>query len=300
MNAARDFLNDVVEDLRERRLWPLAVLLALAIVVTPVALMKHGSETAAAPTQPPSSPPQPLKPLSALAKLDQVPKPSIRKLSAKDPFGGGHIPRLTSLADAAGAKGTGTQTASSGSSTGAGGGGGTTVSPVGGGTQGTPLQAFKTPSTKTVVYTFQVDAAFGDPQNPVEHRRLKRFSMLPDSTSPLLVFLGVDSSETRAVFLVDASLSVSGEGDCGDAACSFVQVGPGNEESFTDQQGHRYLLRVDQIRKVRLRRRARSSRHGARASASSDSATRSQDGGEAPRRFLSPLFGDRVEQTVQR
>jgi hypothetical protein len=49
-----------------------------------------------------------------------------------------------------------------------------------------------------------------------------------------------------------------------------------------------------------VRRRARSSLHRARASASSGSATRSQDGGEAPRRFLSPLFGDRVEQTVQR
>jgi hypothetical protein len=45
----RDFLNDSIEDLRERQLWPLAVLLAVAILAAPVLLMKHGGGAEAAP-----------------------------------------------------------------------------------------------------------------------------------------------------------------------------------------------------------------------------------------------------------
>ncbi|MFN2617396.1 MAG: hypothetical protein ABR581_09765 [Thermoleophilaceae bacterium] len=298
----RQFLQDSLDDLRDRRLLPVAVLLALAIVAAPVLLMRH----AAAPTPaPPTAAPPQLKPLTALASLDKVRKPPLRALSAKDPFGGRHVPKLTSLADAAalaGAKGGSTEGSGSAGGSGSSGGGGSTSAPTGGVTQPAPTYGYRPPaSTKRVAYTFQADVAFGDPQRPRERRGLKRFAMLPDSTAPLLVFLGVDSSESNAVFLVDASLSQSGEGRCGDAACSFIELGPGNEHMFRDTQGHDYLLRVDQIRKVRVRPHARASRR-AHASASSPArpGTHAQGAATQGRRFVSPLFGDRIEQSVQR
>ena len=298
----RDFLKDTIEDLRERRLWPVAVLLVLAILGLPVLMKSHGSEVASQPAAPTTPPPQ-LKPLAALAKLDKLPKVSLRSLSSRDPFGGRPVPKLTSLADAAnavGAKGTGGEPAGpvGGGSTGA---GSAPASPSVG-SPSAPTYGYKAPAVpRKVVYSFQVDVAFGDPQDLRERRGLKRFAMLPNSSAPLLVFLGVDSTETKAVFLVDASLSQFGEGHCRDSGCSFVELGPGNEHSFADPQGRTYLLRVDQFRKVRVRRRAHASasrRPRAKASAAEGGFTR----GDAPRgrRFLSPLFGDQIEKTVQR
>src|SRR4051794_21536211 len=82
---------DIWADLRDRRLWPVAALLLLALVAVPVVLVKPAEETptqAATPT-PASSPGDPLakqsvvkafeaKPLVAISKLDQF--------TAKDPF----------------------------------------------------------------------------------------------------------------------------------------------------------------------------------------------------------------------
>ena len=119
---------------------------------------------------------------------------------------------------------------------------------------------------------------------------MNRFAMLPDSRAPLLVFLGVDASESHALFLVDASLSQSGEGSCGDDACSFVELRLGNERSFTDEHGRTYLLRLDQIRKVTVKKAAPRS---SRSEAGERPAARTAGGVARP--FLSPLLGDLVE-----
>ena len=41
---------------------------------------------------------------------------------------------------------------------------------------------------------------------------MTRLGMLPSESNPLLLFLGVDSGGDNAVFLVDSTLSASGEG----------------------------------------------------------------------------------------
>jgi hypothetical protein len=303
------FLLDILEDLREKRLVPVALLLALGIVATPALLMKRGGEPAkgapAAASASTVASPQ-VKALTALADVQKGDKLNIRNLAAKNPFDA-PVPKLKSLesaASVAGAKSSetvagGGETLSSG-----GGGGGTTLPsvPTGGDKPAeTPhTEGDNAPSRpKKVTYSFVVDATFGTAGHRRERNGLSRFAMLPNEGSPMLVYLGVDSDESHALFLLDATLSHSGEGTCADDACSFISLGVGNEHSFTDQAGDTYLLRLDQIRRVRVKAAA-SSRIRARTSVGDtrDRAERKQ-ATEGARRFLSPLFGDLVQTDVQ-
>ncbi len=128
--------------------------------------------------------------------------------------------------------------------------------------------------------------------------------MLPSALDPMLVFLGVNTSATKAVFLVDARLTGSGEGKCRDAGCAFLELGVGNVHGFTDQDGKRYVLRLDQIRKVEVRA-ASSGRLPLPSAEQDDQAADGDDpkdpaaAGSVVRRFMSPLFGDQVEVEVQ-
>lgn len=302
------FLLDILEDLREKRLVPVAVLLALGIVATPALLMKRGGEPAkgapAASSASTVAPPQ-VKALTALADVNEGRKPNIRNLAAKNPFDA-PVPKLQSLetaASVAGAKSSetvsGTETASSG------GGGGTTPTLPGPIADDKPAESpttvggDKPSSPKKVTYSFVIDATFGGLRHTRERNGLSRFAMLPDEDSPMLVYLGVDSDESHALFLLDATLSHSGEGTCADEACSFISLGVGNEHTFTDQAGDKYLLRLDQIRRVRVK--AAASRRARARTSVGDTRDRAErtEATEGARRFLSPLFGDLVQTGVQ-
>jgi hypothetical protein len=85
--------------------------------------------------------------------------------------------------------------------------------------------------------------------------------MLPDAESPLLIFMGVTEKAGNAVFMVDSTLQAAGEGACKPsvAKCASLYLGPGSEHEFTTDEGDSYMLRIDEIRRVRA---------GANASAS--------------------------------
>jgi hypothetical protein len=301
------FFLDILEDLREKRLVPVAVALALAILATPPLLMKRSGPGAEAAPAPAAASAEKVKPLSALEGVEAHRKPNLKSLAAKNPFDA-PVPKLTTLSGAAsqaGAKGSETVASGGGESlvdSGSGSGGGSLADlPTGGGdstevtTGGGGDEPTSTP--KKVTYTFVIDASFGKARHEHDYTGLERFAMLPNSHSPLLVYLGVDSSGDNAIFLVDASLTQSGEGRCGDEACSFIELGVGSEHRFTDTDGDTYVLRLDQIRKVKAGASASASRK-ARAH-TSRSKHRKRAHGPA-RRFLSPLFGDLVEESVQK
>ena len=78
--------------------------------------------------------------------------------------------------------------------------------------------------------------------------------MLPTEAPPVLIFLGVDSSGQKAVWLVDSSLTVTGgEGTCSPSvdSCATVALEPGELQRFSNGQGGSYELQIDQIREVR-------------------------------------------------
>ena len=78
--------------------------------------------------------------------------------------------------------------------------------------------------------------------------------MLPSEANPLLLFLGVDPDGGNAVFLVDSTLEAAGEGKCKPSRndCAFLYLGAGFRGGVHERRRRSYMLRVDEIRKVKL------------------------------------------------
>jgi hypothetical protein len=284
------FLLDLWHDLRAKRLWPVALVLAVALVAVPVVLSKP-SETPSAPPPTVRKAPDP-EDLKALAsvKLDQSsdergssldtfdpdnpfrPPAAIVKRSRKD---SGAESSVTSDTPSSGGADTG-DTGSTGGDLGSGGGGDT--GSTGGG---------DTPTT-TVQYRYVVDLTFTANGRTRHIKSMERLDMLPSQESPLLLFLGVSANAGNAVFLVDSTLEAAGEGKCKPRAsdCAFLYIGAGSEHEFTNEDGDSYTLRIDEIRKLKV--------DGTAAASRTKSARAAIGSPVASRRYVSPLLADVV------
>jgi len=277
---------DVWHDLREKRLLPIAIAMALALVAVPVLLIKpvekapSGSQAAALT----GKRLQPLGPgdkailVTATTSLNDG--SNLRAFARKNPFQ--PLPQLAqkTVPPTTGNTGGAVSVArSNGGSTQSGGGGGSGSSVPGGGSAPGSSQPLSLPSggghgaaprkvIKTFVYT--ADLHFGFSGKEHAHKGVTQLKAIPSSRSPLLVFLGVTADRRRAVFLVDAALRPSGEGKCRPSAakCTFLYLAGAknrDEERFTDAQGTGYTLRLDRLNRVDIdslrakKRKARSS-----------------------------------------
>jgi hypothetical protein len=284
---------EIWNDLRDRRLWPVAAVLLLALVAVPVVLVKPAEEMpsqASTPTTAANSS-DPLAKQAVVKAFDAKPLVRISRLdqfSAKDPFK--PIEQLVPI------KGTDTLIAGAGSSGGAAAGGGSTADPGtipggGGTTPTTPTTPGggttpTTPKTKTQKYTYVIDLSFGLTGKAERYQSFERLGMLPSQNSPLLVYLGVDASGTQAAFLVDSTLTADGEGTCkpSTANCGVVYLQAGERETFADGEGHSYELVMDQIRRVAVASKAER--------AKAEGASKADEATQAPRRFLFPVLID--------
>jgi hypothetical protein len=296
----KSILESAVQDLREKRLWPLAVLLLLALVAIPALLIRPAKQPGPVSEAPAK---QKLPALTAISDAASAGEGSGLGVFRKaDPFlppkaivAATRADSSTAGATTAASPQAGASSASSGSSTssspssasgsGSGGGssgGGSSAPTSGGGQSGGGSHTGG--GTKTVNYTYVADVTFTKDGHTRHIHAMTRLSMLPSESSPLLLFLGVDSSADNAVFLVDATLDASGEGHCSPSKkrCGVLSLGPGSVERFSGADGHSYTLEVDEIRKVKV------SASGARASrrSSADASTASS------RRFEVPLLTD--------
>jgi hypothetical protein len=284
------FLLDLWHDLRAKRLWPVAILLAVALVAVPVVLSKP-SETPSAPPATVRTAPDP-KDLKALAsvKLEESADERGSSLDTFDPSNPFRPPKkVTKKAQASEASSTVTsETPSSGGAatpstgdTGSTGGGTPTT---GGGDTGS-TGGGDAPTT-TTQYRYVVDLTFSANGRKRHIKGMERLDMLPNEDSPLLLFLGVSANAGNAVFLVDSTLEAAGEGKCkpSGSECAFLYIGAGSEHEFTNEEGDSYTLRIDEIRKVRV---------DGSAAASRSKSARAAIGAPSPRRhFVSPLLSD--------
>lgn len=275
----KPFLLDVWTDLRNTRLWPVAAALLVAIFAVPVVLAKPAEEPPPAPSRASSEPKERPVALPDTDSAFALAASNLEEFSSKNPFK--PLEQVAPKQEAPGGASGSTAAASSGfntgGSTGSGGSGGS-----GGSTGASPAPV--APNTSS--YTYVVDLTFSEPGKTRKVKRLPRFGMLPDEKSPLLVFLGVDSSGKKAVFLVDSQLEQTGEGSCKPSrkTCSFLTLtlnDDRDEHSFTDENGDAYALRLDAIRTARV----------GDSSASSGSAP-SARAGRAERSFLAPPLVD--------
>ena len=256
-------LFDAWEDLRARRLWPVAALLLAALVATPVFFLERSRESGAAPP-PPARPTAAMPALLPGAELEEVRDGSrasrLEVFDPRDPFhplrstsppsspdpggdspapGGGAAASVASLVASAGG------TASSPAGGTAGSGGASAVSRGG-----------VTRTTRTN-YTHEVDVRVGERGRERTRRGVKRLQLLPSDRKPLFAFLGISASGDSAVFLVDSQLSQAGEGTCKPSieACTFLylRLDPDRDEHFfADAEGTEYTLKLLDIDVVKV------------------------------------------------
>jgi hypothetical protein len=301
VNEIQNFLIDAWNDLRARRLLPVAAVLVAGLVAAPIVLSKKSEDTA-----PPAPVPSDTQANNGSSTADELAKvklsddltsgsgSSLSAFDAKDPFkppsgvktgnqqaqpgevagGGASTPPQTGTGDTGG---------------GTGGGTGDTGGGTGGGTDTTP---------KTTEFTYVLDVTFWRNGHRRTIKGMQKLDVLPNQVNPLLIFMGASSGGGEGVFLVDSTLAASGEGTCkpSDDQCGFLSLGAGSEEEFTDEDGNAYRLRIDEIRKVELHSSSGSD-GSANASRKSRSARAAVAGPSGGRRFQMPDLADLVVLT---
>lgn len=292
------FLLDLWHDLREKRLWPVAVVLAVGLVAVPVVLSKPSVTPPAPPAEQnvrTAPDPDELKALAAV-KLDETADGRGSSLNTFDPSNPFSPPKAVTRkkkAEGTPSSVTSDQGGEAGSSGGGDSGGskggdtGSTGGDTGSGGGDTPTTGGGDKPTVTR-YRYVVDVTFTANGRTRRIKSMDKLEMLPNEQSPLLLFLGVSADAGNAVFLVDSTLKAAGEGRCKPRAseCAFLYLGAGSEHEFTNADGDSYTLRIDEIRKVRVGGQAAASR-SKRAGAAVGPPTEA-------RRFELPLFADLV------
>ena len=290
-----DFLIDLWNDLREKRLWPVALVLLVALIAVPVVLSQPTKEPAAVAVVAPESPgPEVSKSLTALTVAEDEPGTgsTLDVFDPSNPF----KPPKDIIANSDESTDQGAPGDSGTTDTGATDGGGTDTTGGGGGGETTPAPA---PETKTVVYRYVIDVTFTSNGKKRKIKGLERLEVLPSQANPLLIFLGASKNGANAVFLVDSTLTAVGEGKCkpSKSDCAFLYLGAGSEHELTNDEGDSYTLRVDQIRRVKV---GDDATPGNRIEKEADGATEANAavGSEpAARRFVPPFITDLVSVT---
>ncbi|MDQ4049849.1 MAG: hypothetical protein M3131_10805 [Actinomycetota bacterium] len=276
------------DDLRAKRLWPVAVALLLGLIAIPVLVIKPAAEPAPTAAQ---SDARQAQATPGLAAADEASRGSsgLGVFGSKDPFKPPAATLEPSTSEGAGTASPAGASPSPPASVGSGAGGGSPAqAPVAGSSPGAPRlsPAPRRVSPRTVAYAYVADVTFTRNGRSRRIRRLDRLDMLPSQESPLLIFLGVTSNGDHAVFLVDSTLEARGEGRFAPKAsqCATLSIGAGAEHGFTDPEGNSFSLRVNEIRKVRV----------SSASASSSRRVRAHTATGSSRRFVPPVLADLV------
>jgi hypothetical protein len=260
MTHLRTILNDMVE----RKLWPVALLLIVALAAVPVVLGRNG-EVADDPATVPSNvtgTPGTDTATQAYVELDTgAPVDRERAGKVRNPFKGPAakaastetpseqvvvpVPSAPSASEA-------TTSGSSGGSTGTTGTTGTTDSTA----PTTTPDSSDDSSTKKA--TYKVSLRFGQTGNEKTIRDIARLSPLPSVTDPFFVFLGVLKDGKTAVFMVSSDAAPTGDGSCKPSAadCQTIHLKADEEEwfDFTNPDGSvvQYRMKLLSVREVEV------------------------------------------------
>jgi len=240
------FFLDLWHDLREKRLWPVAVGLLAAAIAIPLIMLKPASEASEAPTiiaktgqdeafpavEVDSSPVKGSKlesfdqrnPFRPLADLEED------ETGSASSGGSGGSSSSSSGGATGSSAGSSAGSAPSSGSTSSGGAGGST--PPGIDPNGPSVQWFR----------YTADIRFGTPGNTKKMKDVQSLTLLPDEDNAAIVFMGVsDDAKSAIFFIADPAFTAEGEGECNSSTdCRFVKLGIGegsNEHSFIAAEG---------------------------------------------------------------
>jgi hypothetical protein len=207
MNAVRGVLRDLVE----RRLWPVALVLAVAAVAVPVYLGRSSND-GATDTAPPAATAQASpKASKAAVSLDESTDESDGVGGVSNPFKQKHVPKAEKADTSTGSE---AATPSSGSTS----SGGATPSGGSDSTGGTTPTTPTTPTDDTTTKKTDVDVShvslhMGPVGALVTYKDVARLSALPSAGHPLFVFTGVLKDGKTAVLLPSSTVQISEESD---------------------------------------------------------------------------------------
>lgn len=237
-------LQPLITDLREKRLWPVVLVLIGALVAVPVLLAK------------PAPKPQPAiaatgggtitSPISGLPVVELSSTPQFSHLPGRgrDPFTQQVSTSTTTSQTSSASSSSGGATSTTGSH-GSSSGGASVVVGGGSGTNGsTTTTATQTTSTQTTPATppgltrtesYDVALAITSPDgglNTIDP--LVRLSALPSTKQPLLLELGVLQGGSEVLFVVMPGTVLSGPAKClpGKVDCQLISLAPNQIESI--------------------------------------------------------------------
>ncbi len=238
------FFLDLWHDLREKRLWPVAVGLLAAALAIPAIMLKPAEEV-----------PQPTivanadaaEQLPAVQVDDSAPSGSkLETFSQRNPFRPlsdleeENTPVAGGSSGGSGASKASASGASAGSTAGAGSSKGSVPGSGGSGGSSDPAIDPDGPSVQWFRYT--ADLKFGRPGSLKTFKDVESLTLLPNDESPAIVFMGVsDDAKSAIFFIADPAFTATGEGECNDDKnCRFVELGISdgrNEHSFVSEDG---------------------------------------------------------------
>jgi hypothetical protein len=245
----RKFFGDVVYDLRSRGLLPVVILIVVAMVAVPVLISRGSGDTSASSLQPTAASTQ-LAPEAEQAVLAYNPgirnyKDRLNDLSPKDPF---RQQFAQSAAAASQLNSTVTTTGTGGAVTSAKTTSTTTTTTTGGSGQ----KKHKKKTTTTT--TYQVNVLAGDVNAQLTpFNNLQSMTTLPSQSTPVVVYFGLSSDHSTAMFLVSNRVGkLDGPGTCVPAPddCSLLSLRPGQSEDLLyTQDGKTYRIVVAEIKR---------------------------------------------------
>ncbi|HTX09283.1 MAG TPA: hypothetical protein VME22_11765 [Solirubrobacteraceae bacterium] len=238
------FFPNLIKELRDRKLWPIAIGLIVALVAVPVLLSKKASTDLVTP-QPTGG--LPYSTGTTLPAISVQTTASNSKLPGRgrNPFTPQVVATTTTATTptttAATTPTPSTSTTSSGGSTGSGSSTGSTPAP----SSSTPAPAPAKPApakpgppSLTPTQSYEVSLAITDASgnlNTIDP--LERLSILPSPQQPLLVEYGVLQGGGQVLFAVQPGAAVSGPGTCtpGPIDCEVLSLAPGQIEAVSKQ-----------------------------------------------------------------
>lgn len=238
-----NFLHDTLGDLRERRLWLVAVALVVALIAVPVLLSKSATNTPVAQT--PKTAPATATPATALPAVSVSSSPAHSRLTGKahDPFTQQQHAAASAMTHTSGSPVTSTSgapTSSVGSvpsstwnpspTT------PTATAPASTTTPTTTPKPAPTGLTKTQAYQVALSITNSNGGfNTIDP--LERLSIVPSAQDARLVELGVLKGGKRVLFGVEPGTVLSGPGTCtpGPIDCEILSLGANQVENLSRQ-----------------------------------------------------------------
>jgi hypothetical protein len=269
------FFLDLWHDLREKRLWPVAALLLVAIAAVPFVMLEK-EQPAPAPAAPPQARAETASdklPTIALEDAAATSPSKLGEFSERNPFKPlNDLPKPAADADDGDGENqtvdlgeSPDEDARASASGGSGGSGGSPASdsgdsaPAGGSGDGTGSGAGSYVGPRTTYYAYRADIRFGLAGKAKAMKQVKAFTLLGEEDAPAALFMGVTDDHKYAVFAVDtARYEADGEHDCKPSPerCEFVYLKAaesGNETTFTTLDGQQsYDLKLTAIKRVVL------------------------------------------------